>query len=125
MKKHFTLFTLLLVFCSILTYGQEEHGKTYQIINSEVVSNTNTYIEAFSTADMTKFRYADKSNIIEFKSGLKVELFSTNKLTSKGVDVDMSKILTTGSSNNGDYTFEVSADGKYILQKFTIKEYKR
>lgn len=125
MQKHFTFLTLLFVLCSILSYGQEEQDQTYKFINPEVVNNTNTYIEAFSTADMTKFRYADKSNIIEFESGLKVELFSASNLTSKGVNVDTSKILTIEPLNKDEYVFNISENGKYILQRFTKTALKR
>jgi len=124
MKKHFTFLTLLFVLCSILSYGQEEQSKTYQFINPEVVNNTNTYIEAFSTADMTKFRYADKSNIIEFESGLKVELFSASNLISKGFSVDANRILLSEPKNLGHYVFGLSGDGKTIMQMFTQTKFK-
>lgn len=123
--KYITHLTLLFLLISSISFGQEVQNKTYRIVNPELVDNTNIYINAFSTADMTIFRYADKSNIIEFESGLKVELFSANKLTSKGIAVDFSKILTTEPSNKGDYVFDISANGKYILQKFTRTEFKR
>lgn len=125
MKKHFTFLTLLLLIFTSLAFSQEVQNKTYQIVNPEIVVNTSRYTNAFSTADMTKFRYADKSYIIEFESGLKVELFSANKLVSNGIAVDTSKILTSEPSNKGEYVFDISEDGKYILQRFTKIALKR
>ena len=116
MKK---LLLLFLLFSSLCSFGQEVKDKTYRFINPEIVSNIADYEEAFSTADMTIFRYANKSNIIEFKSSLKVELFSANKLNAEGVEVDTTKILNGEPVNKGHYVFDLSANGKYIMQLFT------
>ena len=119
MKKRFTHLMLLFTMVASLSYGQEEKGITYQIVNPEVAGDVNTYIEAFSTADMTKFRYKNKSTTIEFESGLKIELFSANQLINNGVVVDLNRILTSEPKNSGHYVFGLSADGKTIMQMFT------
>lgn len=105
--------------------AQEVKGKTYNFINPEVVNNINDYENAFLTANMTKFRFANKSNIIEFESGLKVELFSGNKLAANGYTVDKAKLLVTEPSNKQRYYFTISTNAKYILQRFTAKELKK
>lgn len=125
MKKRFTFLTLFFMIVTAFSYGQEEINNTYRFVNPEMVGDTDNYVNAFSTANMTKFRYANKSNIIEFESGLKVELFSANKLISKGVSVDTSKILTATPLNEDEYVFDISANGKYILQRFTKIALKR
>ena len=119
MKKHITLLVLFIALISSLSYGQEKNGKTYKFINPEVVENINNYDLAFSTADMTKFRYTNKSNIIEFSRGFHVKLFSANRLINEGVDVNVSKVLTSDPVNKGHYIFDLSSDGKYIMQMFT------
>ena len=119
MKKQITFLVLFITLISSLSYGQEENGKTYQLINPEIIENANSYIMALSTADMTKFRFLDKSTIIEFKSGLKVELFSANRLIDSGVSIDMLRILTSEPVNKGQYVFDLSSDGKYLMQMFT------
>jgi hypothetical protein len=100
-------------------YQLEKIDKTYRYVNPEIVNNLQDYDTALSTANMTKFRFANKSTIIEFQSGLKVELFSAKKLVSNGVSVDMSKVLTSEPLNKGLYIFGLSANKKHLLQLFT------
>jgi hypothetical protein len=116
--KNIILYSLFL-FTFIFSYGQEENGKTYKFLNPEVVNNVSRYNKALSTADMTNFRYLDKSSIFEFKGGLLVELFSANTLVKSGIDVDKSRILKSKPNNIGQYIFDISLDGKYVTQLFT------
>jgi hypothetical protein len=101
------------------SYGQEENGKTYIFKNPELVSNISSYKKALSTADMTSYRFLNKSSILEFKSGLIVELFSANVLMKSGLKIDKSRVLKSSTNNDGYYFFDISSDGKYIMQIFT------
>lgn len=120
MKK---IILILILFVNY-SYGQEVKEKTYKFLNPMMVKNINQYEKAFSTADMSSFRFKDKSNVIEFESGLKVEIFSGQKLFSEGFQVDFSKLMSENTLKNKNYVFSISNDGKYILRKFTKTEFK-
>ena len=107
------------LFFTAISFGQETNNETYHFVNVNAVNNVNDYVVALSTANMTIFRYANKSSIIEFEGGLKVELLSANHLISIGKVVDMSKVLTAEPKNKGHYVFDLSSDKKTIMQKFT------
>lgn len=119
MKKTITFFTMVLLLFSSIIYGQERKDQTYRFVNPEIVNNLQDYETAFSTADMTKFRFSNKLNVIKFNNGLEVELFSANQLVANGVTVDSSKLLTSDPLNKGYYVFGLSANKKYIMQLFT------
>lgn len=119
MKKTITFFTMVLLLFSSIIYGQEKKDETYRYVNPEIVNNLQDYETAFSTADMTKFRFSNKSNVITFRNGLKVELFSANQLVTNGFAVDTSKVLTSDPLNKDYYVFGLSANKKYIMQLFT------
>jgi hypothetical protein len=125
MKKTITFFTVVLLLFSSIIYGQEKKDETYRYVNPEIVNNLQDYETAFSTADMTKFRFSNKSNVITFRNGLKVELFSANQLVANGVTVDSSKLMVKEPTNRDDYLFDISEDKKYILQKYAVNKYKK
>ncbi|WP_146193466.1 hypothetical protein [Flavobacterium sediminis] len=120
MKKK--LLLILLFLFSIMTFSQEVEEVTYRFINPTLVKDISQYRKAFSTADMTKFRYKDKSNFIEFLNGLKVEIFSAEQLIRKGVKVNLDRILVREFKEG--YVLKLSDDGNYILQQFTAVEFK-
>ena len=117
MKKLLLLLAISLSLTSL--FAQEKENETYVLLNATEIQNVEDYKIALSLADMTRFRFEGKRNVIEFENGLKVELFSANELTSNGITVDKSRILTTEPLHTEFYTFDLSADGKTILQKFT------
>lgn len=117
-------YVLITVFFVINCFAQEVKDKTYKFINPSVVNDIGLYEKAFSTADMSSFRFEEKSNIIEFDSGLKVEIFSAQKLTVQGFKVDFSKLISSDKFKADDYVFLISEDGKYILRRFTKTEFK-
>jgi hypothetical protein len=119
MKKTITFFTMVLLLFSSIIYGQERKDQTYRFVNPEIVNNLQDYETAFSTADMTKFRFSNKLNVIKFNNGLEVELFSANQLVANGFAVDTSKVLTSDPLNKDYYVFGLSANKKYIMQLFT------
>ena len=125
MKKTITFFTVVFLLFSSIIYGQEKKDETYRYVNPEIVNNLQDYETAFSTADMTKFRFSNKSNVITFKNGLEVELFSANQLVANGVSVDTTKLLVKEPTNRDDYLFDISEDKKYILQKYAVNKYKK
>lgn len=126
MKRHYLVeqgikqfLVIVMLFFTAISFGQETNNETYRFVNSNTVNNVNDYVVALSTADMTIFRYANKSSTIEFESGLKVELYSANHIVSIGKVVDISKVLTSDPINKGYYIFGLSSDKKTIIQKFT------
>ena len=123
MKKHFAVIAIAVI-TSVAAFGQEKKNETYKFLNANEVQNVGKHKTALSTANMTKFRYKDQRNIIVFKSGLKVELFSANELTANGYTVDERRLLTAEPINIGMYTLSISADGKTIMQKFTKSKIK-
>lgn len=115
---------LLTLFVFNFSFSQEVEKITYKFLNPEIVSNINDYKKAFSTADMSAFRYESKSNIIVFQSGLKVELFSANELKNKNLKLDLQNIRGEDEKASDSYYFTLSENKKFILQKFTRTEFK-
>ena len=115
---------LLSFFIFNLSFSQEVEKITYKFLNPESVPNISDYKLAFSTADMSAFRYESKNNIIEFQSGLKVELFSINELRNVNSKLNLQNFKTVDVKPSDDYYFTLSADKKFILQKFTRTEFK-
>lgn len=120
MKK---IILFLLVF-SCHMYGQEIKDSSYKFLNPTSVNNLSDYELAFSTADMSQFRFKEKSNIIQFESGLKVELFSADVLVKNNLKVNYSMLMSGDKKQHNDYFFKISDDGKYILRKFLQTEFK-
>ncbi len=116
---------LLSFFIFNLSFSQEVETITYKFLNPESVQNISDYKLAFSTADMSAFRYENKNNIIEFQSGLKVELFSINKLRNVNSKLSLQNYKTVDEKPSDDYYFTLSANKKFILQKFTRTEFKK
>ena len=119
--KKILLFAL---FVFNFSFSQEVEKISYKFLNPEIVSNINDYKKAFSTADMSAFRYESKSNVIEFKNGLKVELFSVNDLRNKNLKLDLQNFRNPGEKSSDDYYFTLSDNKKFILQKFTRTEFR-
>ena len=75
---------ILLLFAGILLSfsikAQEINGKTYTIISNGSVTNIQPYIDALNKADMRYQRLKNSKNIIEFRTGVKVELFSATEI---------------------------------------------
>lgn len=118
MKKYITALLVFILFTTSMV-GQEKKNDTYKFLNAKEINGSSKYVEAFKTADMTKFRFQNKRNTIIFENGLKVELFSADELTQKGYQVDSRKLLISEPTHKAFYTFALSPDGKTILQKFT------
>ena len=116
LKKQITFLVLFITLISSLSYGQEENGKTYQLINPEIIENANSYIMALSTADMTKFRFLDKSTIIEFKSGLKVDFNENNAYDVYEADTFIDKV----ELNNTKLTLKCGMQYKIPEPNITI-----
>ena len=116
---------LFFLFVYNLSFSQEVEKFTYGFLNPEVVSNINDYKLAFSTADMSAFRFEKKRNVIEFKSGLKVELFSVEELKNKNVKLDLESFNKVGTNSSIEYYFTLSKDKKFILRKFVETEFKQ
>lgn len=122
MKKLLLLLTLL--FC-LFSFSQEVEKISYKFLNPEAVTNISDYKLAFSTADMSVFRYESKNNIIVFQSGLKVELFSVNDLKNKNIKLNLQNFKADDKKSSDDYYFTLSTNKKFILQKFTKTEFKK
>lgn len=115
---------LLILFVFNFSFSQEVEKITYKFLNPEIVSNINDYEKAFSTADMSSFRYESKSNVIVFQNGLKVELFSANELKDKNLKLELQNFRSVDQKASNDYYFTLSDNKKFILQKFTRTEFK-
>lgn len=116
---------LLSFFIFNLSFSQEVEKITFKFLNPEIVSNISDYKKAFSTADMSAFRYESKNNIVEFQSGLKVELFSVDELKNKNIKLNLQNFRRVDEKAPDDYYFTLSANKKFILQKFTRTEFKQ
>lgn len=61
---------------------------TYVFQNPEVVDNIDSYMYAIDKADFDTYRLPNDSRILTFESGLKVELYSEEKLMDLGLPVN-------------------------------------
>lgn len=57
-----------------------ETQKTFKFLNSDTKFSTEFCEKAISEANWCGFRFENKRNIIQFESGLKVELFSATEI---------------------------------------------
>lgn len=79
-----TLFLFFgLTFCANLL-AQEAEGKTYKIISKGTVTDITPYIKALDKSDMKYHRLKYSRNIVEFNTGVQVELFSAAEMLAAG-----------------------------------------
>jgi len=90
MKKHFTLFTLLFVLCSILSYGQETKSQANNLGKFQIIKTGSKYskeiiISALNKANLCGNFFESKSNDIVFDDGSVVRLFSKSQINDANV----------------------------------------
>lgn len=83
MKKiiQFSLvFSILLGLSSFAMKQNENDSKSYTFLNTDTKYSLEFCQKAISEANWCGFRYENKRNLIQFDTGLKVELFSQNEI---------------------------------------------
>lgn len=87
--KRFILFLLL---CLPLLSFQDSQSWVY--INPQAVTDLAPYTEALGKADLDRYRYFDKRNVLHFENGLDVELLSANEVIALGLPVKTDHVRT-------------------------------
>ncbi|MBI1838481.1 MAG: hypothetical protein HYR91_14555 [Flavobacteriia bacterium] len=83
MKK--TIITTLIFLSFFNLYSQEVKNQTYSILEIPFGIDAALYEIALSNSDFECFRFESKDRVLIFDSGLKITLFSRNKVIQNGV----------------------------------------
>ncbi|TXB63442.1 hypothetical protein FRY74_12740 [Vicingus serpentipes] len=110
MKKSLTIFLFL------ITLGVYSQENTYKIIKTNKVQNLADYSSAMNKASFDQYRFFDKRRVINFESGVQIELFSANELKKNGVKVEDS--ISIKGDLPKDYiepVFRINENGHVIM----------
>ncbi len=117
-----SLFILSFLFISNSAFSQVENSdaivevtNSFRIINQGKVNNIQLYVDALNNANLDKYRMFDKRRILQFDTGVKIELYSVNELKEKGTKYDESKIKDGDYSTVHHATFKLNESG-HILE---------
>ena len=123
MQRLFFLLLTLSVLCQVSFDLHAQTGQSFVIVNDGAVPNMNDYLNALQQNDLDKYRHAHLRAVLEFKSGVHVELLSASELTQLGIPVDLNKVSHLDEQaweNRFDNTeFELHSSGR-ILEKVSI-----
>jgi len=74
------ILLFLISLSSFVNYDEIKIQNTYKIIQEDSKYQLEFCKKALNEANWCGFRYKDKRNVIQFETGLKVELFSQNEI---------------------------------------------
>jgi hypothetical protein len=99
---------IILVFTS-LNSSKEEGQRTFKIIQFDTKFSNEFCVKAISEAKWCGFRYENKRNLIQFDTGLKVELFSTRE-----INLDNPNCILTDYRDFSKDEWRFTPEGKII-----------
>jgi hypothetical protein len=99
--------TIILLFGGFTCYCQEINNRTYKIINLPKNTDIELYINAINNSDLQCFRFKSTCRVLNFKSGLSIEIFSYNKLIADGLPQTKDCFLKDGAEVI-DYQFDIT-----------------
>jgi hypothetical protein len=102
------IFVLLLL-CAPLFAFQET--KSWLYLNSQIVNDIAPYDAALAKADLDRYRYFDKRNVLHFESGLDVQLLSANEMIAAGLPVKTDRVRTAEPTFDTKPVFRLATDG--------------
>jgi hypothetical protein len=117
MKKVTLLSFLLLTILSFTTIKNQQKT-TFTLINSDTKFSADFCQKAISEANWCGFRYKSKRNLIQFDTGLKVELFSQDE-----INEDNANCTLTDYRDFSKDVWRFSPEGKiiHLVSKVTKK----
>jgi len=117
MKKliFFSTIACFMLFSASFNYKNNEVKKTFTIIQKDTKFSKEFCEKAISEANWCGFRYENKRNLIQFDTGLKVELFSAKEIG----ETNSNCILTDYRDFSKDI-WRFTPDGK-IIHKMPIQ----
>lgn len=102
-------FIAFLLICLPLLSFQET--KSWIYLNPQLVADLAPYTDALNKADLDRYRYFDKRNVLHFENGLDVELLSANELTAAGIPVKTERVRTVEPAFDTKPVFRLAPNG--------------
>jgi len=94
---------------------------TYEIIDAASVADISKYNDAMDAANFDQYRFQSKRRMINFSSGVKIELLSASEVDAKGLPIDKTKAMSDTYVLKNEPVFEVQSNG-YIKANHTSTE---
>jgi len=94
---------------------------TYEIIDAASVADISKYNDAMDAANFDQYRFQSKRRLINFSSGVKIELLSASEVDAKGLPIDKTKAMSDAYVLKNEPVFEVQSNG-YIKANHTSTE---
>lgn len=118
-----SLFLFSALFFSILIKGQEIQGQTYAITNNGTVTDIQPYILALNNSNMKYHRLKNTRHIIEFTSGVKVELFSATEINASVHTLNLSEYPENFSAERDVPIFSLGPNNFIMEEHHTKSKY--
>ena len=123
--KSYALLTIsiaILIVNNSITYAQTIPNKkqSFKIINNGNVLDINNYCRSIEKANFDPYRLIDKRRIMQFDTGLTIELFSGNELLhTYGKKINYNMIQQKGTEIEYPNIFTISTNG-HIVEKMEV-----
>ncbi len=110
--------TLFCALFGLISFGLFGQSGSYEVVESNNVTNIEEYESAMDKADFDAYRYVAKRRVLQFDSGVVIELLSVEELEANGVTVDRSKAkVFDPNMKESSYVWKLAPNG-YIIQQF-------
>ena len=88
---------------------------TYVIHNSEKIQDEHLFTNALNMCDFDRYRLKDNRRILNFESGVILELYSVNEMREEGLEFDKNQIILNDVEVIHPATFKLT-DAGYIVE---------
>lgn len=106
--------------CSFCNCFSQEN--TYEIVETNDLLNIEEYILAMNKADFDSYRFIDQRRVLNFNTGVKIELLSSNELKNLGVSFDSSKAINYIPDYEGKTIYKLGNNGYIIAEVKTASK---
>lgn len=104
---------------TVKTQEQKEiKGQTYRITDNGSVTDVQPYIDALNSSEMKNHRLLNKRSIINFRTGLKVELFSASEIYKIGRSINLTEYPESFDATHQEPVFVLGANN-FIIEYHT------
>lgn len=107
---------------SLISFGLFGQTGTYEVVETNNVTNIDEYELAMDKANFDAYRYNSKRRALRFESGVIIELLSADELRAKKIEFnEKSAQQFDPSQKESSYIWRLAPNG-YILQVFEKSE---
>jgi hypothetical protein len=127
MKRLCLVFTSMLLFSAAWSQSQPQ-VTPFSVGMWDVVSTPDDYDVAtfrrtLNTINLDNLRFHDSRRVMKFESGIVIELFSVQEVTTQGQTIIWNGLTTQNQTNVSKCMFQLTDSG-YLLQKYVEKKLK-